>query len=113
MCFNHLDLGIHDKELDSAIIDMKCQAWEVLLRVCGDEVGEATLLDKLRRRFEANFRYDEKGIPRIWKPADDIDTLYSASKLETESILDLLSKIAVEVDQIDTDITSAAVLYSN
>ncbi len=63
-----------------AIKTTKFQAWETLLKTLLNEVSDGPLLEKLRRKFESVFRYDEKGLPRVWKPTDDIDTLYSESK---------------------------------
>lgn len=31
-------------------------------------------------RFEDKFRYDESGVPRIWKPSDDIDGIFKSAR---------------------------------
>ena len=31
-------------------------------------------------RFEDKFRYDEQGVPRIWKPSDDIDGMFKSAR---------------------------------
>ncbi len=33
-----------------------------------EEVMESNILMKLRENFEDKFRYDEAGVPRIWRP---------------------------------------------
>jgi hypothetical protein len=53
-----------------------------LIHTIQSELADGPLLEKLRRKFESVFRYDEKGLPRVWKPTDDIDTLFSQSKQE-------------------------------
>jgi len=37
-------------------------------------------LGKLRNHFEERFRYDEQGVPRVWKPEDDIDSAFMKAK---------------------------------
>lgn len=51
------------------------------------------------------FRYDDNGIPRVWKPTDDIDLYFSRAKAESANLLALLSKIDVFISTIDSDIT--------
>jgi hypothetical protein len=31
-------------------------------------------------RFEEKFRYDDHGLPRVWKPEDDIDSYFKRAK---------------------------------
>jgi hypothetical protein len=92
--------------LESSIAAMKFQSWEVLVKVVSDEVNDAQIIDKLRRRFESHFRYDEKGLPRVWSLKDDIDGIYSKSKNETDQLLLLLSDIKIDLENIDGDILS-------
>lgn len=40
------------------------------------------ILGKLRGHFEERFRYDETGVPRVWKPEDDIDGAFKKAKDE-------------------------------
>ena len=40
------------------------------------------MLGKLRTHFEERFRYDEQGVPRVWKPDDDIDGAFKKAKDE-------------------------------
>jgi hypothetical protein len=61
---------------------MKIQAWLTFINIAKQEVSESQIFDKLRRRFESHFRFDEKGLPRVWKPSDDIDSIYSKAKEE-------------------------------
>ena len=54
---------------------------------------EGNLLLKLRENFEDKFRYDEAGVPRIWKPTDDMDGLFQQARSSTLTLIPLLSKI--------------------
>lgn len=45
------------------------------------------MLVKLKLVFEDKFRYDAEGVPRVWKPEDDIDSVFRTAK---ESVLELI-----------------------
>ena len=38
------------------------------------------MLSKLRTHFEERFRYDAQGVPRVWKPDDDIDGAFKVAR---------------------------------
>jgi protein SEY1 len=42
--------------------------------------------------FEDRFRYDESGVPRIWRPTDDIDGAYSRARDHTLTLVPLLAR---------------------
>lgn len=52
------------------------------------------MLIKLKLAFEDKFRYDEAGVPRVWKAEDDIDGLFKTAKDETLALIPLYAKIA-------------------
>jgi hypothetical protein len=35
-------------------------------------------------RFEEKFRYDDKGLPKVWKPEDDIDSYFKKARDEVK-----------------------------
>jgi hypothetical protein len=37
--------------------------------------------------FEEKFRYDEQGLPRVWKPQDDIDAHFKRAKDDVRNVL--------------------------
>jgi protein SEY1 len=39
-----------------------------------------SVLEFANSRFEDKFRYDEQGVPRIWKPSDDIDGMFKSAR---------------------------------
>jgi len=53
---------------------------------------EGNLMLKLRENFEDKFRYDEEGVPRIWRPSDDIEGLYTKARESTLELIPLLSR---------------------
>ncbi|KAI8902504.1 root hair defective 3 GTP-binding protein [Globomyces pollinis-pini] len=97
-------LGADAETIAKTVLDMKIQAWNLLLKVAQDEVIDVQIMEKLRKRFESSFRYDDRGIPRVWKPTDDIDTLFALSKEKAEKLLVIISKISVPLTEIDADI---------
>lgn len=42
---------------------------------------------KLRTHFEERFRYDDKGVPRVWTPEDDIDGAFTKARDEVTDLL--------------------------
>lgn len=38
------------------------------------------------QRFEEKFRYDDHGLPRVWKPEDDIDSHFKRAKEDVRII---------------------------
>ncbi|KAI1019493.1 hypothetical protein LB505_000455 [Fusarium chuoi] len=53
---------------------------------------EGNILLKLRENFEDKFRYDEAGVPRIWRPSDDIEGIYTKARESTLTLVPLLSR---------------------
>ena len=47
-----------------------------------EQTSEATVVNTLRTTFEDRFRYDEAGLPRVWKPEDDIEAAFKKAKDE-------------------------------
>jgi hypothetical protein len=58
-----------------------------------EQTADTVLMSKLRSVFEERFRYDEEGVPRVWKPMDDIDGLFRIARDETLNLIPIYSKI--------------------
>ena len=52
------------------------------------------MLVKLKLIFEERFRYDDEGVPRVWKPDDDIDSIFKKAKDAVLALIPLYSEIA-------------------
>lgn len=50
-------------------------------------------------RFEEKFRYDDTGVPKVWKPEDDIDLYFKKARDETLSLIKIFSKIDTSKDE--------------
>jgi hypothetical protein len=51
-----------------------------------------TSTNNLITSFEDKFRYDEAGVPRIWRPTDDIEGMYTKARESTLTLIPLLSR---------------------
>lgn len=58
-----------------------------------EQTADPVILGKLRSHFEERFRYDEAGVPRVWKPDDDIDSAFKKAKDQTLELIPLYAKI--------------------
>lgn len=83
-----------DEENEQATTNLRRKAWVVLRRKIEEETADSVLLLKLRESFEDKFRYDSKGVPKVWKPEDDIDAYFTKARDETLQLLPIYSKIA-------------------
>jgi len=63
-----------------AIYTMKKRAWRVLRIVLDEETRENHILGRLMANFDNKFRYDEKGVPRVWRAGEDIEGEYKSAK---------------------------------
>ncbi|EHL02391.1 putative protein sey1 [Glarea lozoyensis 74030] len=79
-------------EIDIGLWRLRRKSWGVLRAKVDEEVMEGNILLKLRENFEDKFRYDEAGVPRIWRPTDDIEGLYTKAKDSTLTLIPLLSR---------------------
>ena len=79
-------------EVDVGLWRLRRNSWGVLKAKIDEEMMEGNLLLKLRENFEDKFRYDEAGVPRIWRPTDDIEGIYTKARESTLTLIPLLSR---------------------
>ncbi|MCJ1479690.1 Dynamin-like GTPase that mediates homotypic ER fusion [Lambiella insularis] len=80
------------EEVDVGLWRLRRKSWGVLRSKLDEEMMEGNLLLKLRENFEDKFRYDDLGVPRIWRPTDDIEGIYTKARESTLSLIPLLSR---------------------
>ena len=80
------------EEVEVGIWRLRRKSWGVLRAKIDEEMMEGNLLLKLRENFEDKFRYDEAGVPRIWRPTDDIEGVYTKARESTLTLIPLLSR---------------------
>lgn len=80
------------EEVEVGLWRLRRKSWGALRDKIDEEMMEGNLLLKLRENFEDKFRYDEEGVPRIWRPTDDIEGLYTKARESTLELIPLLSR---------------------
>lgn len=80
------------EEVEVGLWRLRRKSWGVLRAKIDEEVMEGNILLKLRENFEDKFRYDEAGVPRIWRPNDDIEGIYTKSRESTITVIPLLAR---------------------
>ncbi|KAI8642931.1 RHD3/Sey1 [Parasitella parasitica] len=88
-----------EEEIAESTADLKRQTWVVLRKKVDEELTDNLLLLKLRNRFEEKFRYDDKGLPKVWEPEDDIDSYFKKARDETLLLIKIFSKIDLSLDE--------------
>lgn len=86
------NLEATDGEVEIGLWRLRRKSWIALRSKIEEEVMEGNILLKLRENFEDKFRYDEAGVPRIWRPTDDIEGIYTRARESTLTLIPLLSK---------------------
>ncbi|KEY66414.1 hypothetical protein S7711_06157 [Stachybotrys chartarum IBT 7711] len=81
-----------DEEIEVGTWRLRRKSWAGLREKIEEEVMEGNILMKLRENFEDKFRYDEAGVPRIWRPSDDIEGIYTKARESTLTLIPLLSR---------------------
>ncbi|KIK09981.1 hypothetical protein K443DRAFT_671298 [Laccaria amethystina LaAM-08-1] len=83
-----------EEENAAALDALRKRAWVALRVKIDEQTADPIILGKLRNHFEERFRYDEHGVPRVWKPDDDIDDAFKKAKDQTLDLVPLYSKIS-------------------
>lgn len=79
-------------EVEVGLWRLRRKSWSAVRDKIDEEMMEGNLLLKLRENFEDKFRYDEEGVPRIWRPTDDIEGLYTKARESTLELIPFLAR---------------------
>ena len=102
---------MNSDELETLHQDLKWKSWNLLLNTIRKEVADDVMIGRLRSRFESVFRYDETGVPRLWKLEDPIDSIFKTSMDGAENMIALFSKMNIPLSSIGSDITDDEVFW--
>lgn len=93
--FGSAGLGLDEEALETAVEDdLKPECLDKSFADIKDLIGTPnTFLNRMTKRFEDKFRFDEQGIPRTFGPADDLNELFVEARTEAEKLIDLLGEI--------------------
>ncbi|KAG0213478.1 Dynamin-like GTPase that mediates homotypic ER fusion [Mortierella sp. GBA30] len=81
-----------EEELELAT-SLRRQGWTLLTVQVQEQTIDGLILYKLVNRFEEKFQRDTHGLPRVWRPDDDIDTPFRKARDETVDLVPLYAKI--------------------
>ena len=76
-----------EEENTVALSTLRRRAWLALKAKIDEQTADTALVGKLRAHFEDRFRYDDEGVPRVWKPDDDIDSAFRKAKDEVSDLV--------------------------
>ncbi|KAF3060144.1 root hair defective 3 GTP-binding protein [Trichoderma camerunense] len=93
-----------DSEVEVGLWRLRRKSWTALREKIEEEVMEGNILLKLRENFEDKFRYDDAGVPRIWRPTDDIEGIYTKARESTLTLIPLLSKFKLLANNESPDL---------
>ncbi|KAJ1980859.1 Dynamin-like GTPase that mediates homotypic ER fusion [Dimargaris verticillata] len=89
-------LQVPTEELDQLVTQFRLVAWEAFCQRIHDDTSEQMMLVRLRSCLEDRFRYDDQGLPRVWKPGDDIDGQFNKAKDSMSQLIPLFNRIDIE-----------------
>ncbi|KAJ6783095.1 hypothetical protein PWT90_08621 [Aphanocladium album] len=95
-----------EEEVVIGLWRLRRKSWVGLREKIEEEVMEGNILLKLRENFEDKFRYDEAGVPRIWRPTDDIEGVYTKARESTLTLIPLLSRFRLSSTYAPPDLVS-------
>ncbi|GAP90094.1 putative protein SEY1 [Rosellinia necatrix] len=93
-----------ESEVEVGLWRLRRKSWVGLRERVDEEVMEGNILLKLRENFEDKFRYDDAGVPRIWRPGDDIEGIYTRARESTLTLIPLLSKFRLSTTHSSPDL---------
>ena len=82
-----------DEENEAALKSLGRKSWLSLRAKVDEQTADSVLSAKLRSKFEDRFRYDKEGVPRVWKPEDDMDGAFREARDETLALIPLYARI--------------------
>lgn len=82
-----------EEENAASLATVRKRAWQALRAKVDEQTADPAILSKLRTHFEERFRYDDNGVPRVWKPEDDIDGAFQKARDETVQLIPLYARI--------------------
>ncbi|WFD36186.1 Dynamin-like GTPase that mediates homotypic ER fusion [Malassezia cuniculi] len=90
------NLNCTPDEDEQGLAALERRGWLAIITRIKGHTSEAVLSVRLQRFFEERFRYDTEGVPRVWRPSDDIDGVYVAARDAALALVPLYARIAPE-----------------
>ncbi|KIY67094.1 root hair defective 3 GTP-binding protein [Cylindrobasidium torrendii FP15055 ss-10] len=97
-----------EEENTVALATLRRRTWVAFREKIDEQTADSVILGKLRAYFEERFRYDEQGVPRVWKPEDDIDGAFMAARDQTLTLIGIYGSISPDDPNLAYDLPEDA-----
>ena len=84
-------LGIDEDTTKLSIEKIKFKGWVKFYDTVHDKLSKENILTKLKERFDDKFRYDQDGIPRLYKSEGELDESFHVAKAYATQHLDIMT----------------------
>lgn len=84
-------LGIDEDTTKLSVEKIKFKGWVKFYDTVHDKLSKENILTKLKERFDDKFRYDQDGIPRLYKSEGELDESYHAAKAYAIQHMDIMT----------------------
>ncbi|KAF8872198.1 RHD3/Sey1 [Infundibulicybe gibba] len=84
-----------EEENASSLNALRARAWQALRTKVGEQTTDVILRKRVRARFDKCFQHDEQGMPRVWKPEDDVrvDEAFGKAKDQALALIPLFVNV--------------------
>ncbi|GMF61524.1 unnamed protein product [[Candida] boidinii] len=72
-------------------VDIRKTLWVKFRDLLHDSISEESVSRILRNLFEDEFRYDENGLPKLWRNISEVDTQFTKARTNALKALPILS----------------------
>ena len=103
------DFELSHQDLSDSLDQFKVLIWNKLIELIKSNTQDVHMMDRLRSCFESLFKYDEKGIPRVWKAGQDVESIFTRAKESTEKAFENWSRMKFQVSELDPHVVSVNV----
>lgn len=85
-------IGLPPETVDNIVkSELKPACYDVVVKTVRDVAGSSdAVLMRMTRRFDDEFRFDERGVPRHFGPSEDVDSLFVSARESAEAVVDAL-----------------------
>ncbi|GMM27875.1 dynamin-like GTPase [Martiniozyma asiatica (nom. inval.)] len=84
-------LGLDSKTNHNTAQELKKLFWTKFYDIIHDYLTEDSIARILRNVFEDSFKYDDDGLPRIWRTFDEVDNCFNTARSKWNKLLPVLS----------------------
>ncbi|PXF46443.1 Protein SEY1 [Gracilariopsis chorda] len=88
-------LALAEAEMERVVEeDLKNECHDAAMNDIKAAIGTpSNLLLRMMKRFEDTFRFDERGVPRVFGPTEDIEALFVVAREKGEQLAEVLAEI--------------------